>query len=105
MFTLLGRYEAEWIDLADLVALPHERYDEEPAEDHNKGHRAISPTNANGIDPGSDVEGDRQAKRDAEGVEHDGRLLDIVGKALGQVVDRNGSDAHRRVDDQNGGEG
>lgn len=105
MLTLLGRDEPEGIDLADLVALSHERHDEEPADDHDEGHQTVGPAHTHGGDPGRDVEGHREAEGDAGRVEHDGRLLDVVGEALGQVVDRDGRDAHGRVDDQHGGDG
>lgn len=80
------------------MTLPHEHQDEEPAEDHDESHQPICPSNTHGIDPRSDVKRNRQAKGDTECVENDGRLLDVVGKALGQIIDCDGRNTHGCVD-------
>lgn len=104
MLPLFCANQTERIPLANLVPLPEQQHDKEPRKHLNKRHGAISPREADSFDPLVDIKRHRQAEADAERVEHNGRLFDVVGEALRQVVDSDGRDAQRAKRDEDLGE-
>jgi hypothetical protein len=104
MLSFLGADEVKGIDGANAMALPHERNDKQPSSNLDERHGAVRPRKANLGDPLLYVEGDGQSKPDAERIEHNGRLFNVVREALGEVVDGDGGDAQGAKGDEDLGE-
>ncbi len=101
MLTLFGADQVEGINLANLMALPEQDHDEEPGKHLNESHCAVAPSKSNRGDPLVDIEGNRETEADSEGIQNNSRLLNVLGEALGKVVDGHRSDAQRSKRDEN----
>lgn len=74
--------------LANLMALPHEQGNEAKRDELQECHHAVCPAEGHERYPLVDVEGDREAKAEAEGVQHDRRLRGVLCKDLARVAMR-----------------
>ena len=83
------------------MALPEEDQDEEPRKHLDESHCTIAPSKSNRGDPLVDIERNGETEADSEGIQHNSRLLNVLGEALGEVVDGHGSDAQRSIRDEN----
>ena len=82
MLTLLCANQAERVDLANLGASQEQNDEEDPGENLDEGHGAVAPSEPDRTHPLVDVECNGKTETNAKGVEDDGGLLAVLGKAL-----------------------